>query len=168
MGLLQVATNTVTSAVASVTLTGIDTEDCVYMVTVNNFVSVNDGTTLRAKVTVSGTEQTTSNYQRANKALNASASFSNDSNTQAAFYLANAIGSAANEQTNLILYLYNFYKSDEFSFISNEVAGINSSGQLHGRQGGAAYKVAEAHDGLHFFAGTGNIESGTFTLYKVV
>ena len=35
MGLVQVATNTVTSAVASVTLTGIDSDD-VYMVAVNN------------------------------------------------------------------------------------------------------------------------------------
>ena len=42
MGLLQVATNTVTSAVASVTLTGIDSDD-VYMVSLNNvFASADD------------------------------------------------------------------------------------------------------------------------------
>ena len=165
--LVQVATNTVTSAVASVTLTGIDSDD-VYMVAINNFVSVNDGTTLRAKVTVSGTPQTVSNYSRANKVLKANTSFSNDATTQAAFYLANAIGSDTNEQTNLIMYLYNFNNSSEYSFITNEVAFITSSGNLQGRQGGAVYTVAEANDGLHFFAGTGNIESGTFTLYKVV
>ena len=39
--LIQVATNTVTSAVASVTLTGIDSDD-VYMVACSNVKSVND------------------------------------------------------------------------------------------------------------------------------
>ena len=34
-----------------------------------------------------------------------------------------------------------------------------------GSQGGAVYTVAEAHDGLFFGFDSGNIASGTFTLY---
>tara|TARA_R100000231_G_C5319461_1_gene162977 strand:- start:335 stop:463 length:129 start_codon:yes stop_codon:yes gene_type:complete len=41
MGLVQVSTNTVSSAVASVTLTGINSDD-VYMLTINNFVPSTD------------------------------------------------------------------------------------------------------------------------------
>tara|TARA_B100000575_G_C22642600_1_gene395606 strand:+ start:26 stop:532 length:507 start_codon:yes stop_codon:yes gene_type:complete len=168
MGLLQVATSTVTSAVSSVTLTGIS-EDCPYLFTANNVISVNDGTTLRARVTVGGTAQTGTNYARANKELKANTSFSNDSATQSAFYIANTIGSDTNEQQNFILYLYNFYSSSEFPFILNEVVGITSSGNLQGRQGGGVYTAtAQSNDGLQFFAGSGNLEAGTFSLYKVV
>ena len=168
MGLQQIATTTITSAVSSVTLTGI-TEDCVYMLTGNNVITVNDGTTLRARVTESGTAQTSTNYARSNKELNASTSFSNDTTTQSAFYLANTVGSASTEQQNFILYLHNFYSSSDFPYISNEVVGVNSSGQLNGRQGGGVYTATAAvNDGIQFFAGSGNLEAGTFTLYKVV
>ena len=44
--LVQVATETVTSAVASVTLTGIDSDD-VYMVAINNWKQVNDNTVVQ-------------------------------------------------------------------------------------------------------------------------
>ena len=54
MGLVQVATNTVTSAVASVTLTGIDSDD-VYAVMFNNVIPVSDAQKLTVKFTVSGT-----------------------------------------------------------------------------------------------------------------
>jgi len=168
MGLQQIATTTISSAVSSVTLTGI-TEDCVYMLTGNNVITVNDGTTLRARVTESGTAQTSTNYVRSNKELNASTSFSNDTTTQSAFYLANTVGSASTEQQNFILYLHNFYSSDDFPYISNEVVGVNSSAQLNGRQGGGVYTATAAvNDGIQFFAGSGNLEAGTFTLFKVL
>jgi len=168
MGLQQIATTTISSAVSSVTLTGI-TEDCVYMLTGNNVITVNDGTTLRARVTESGTAQTSTNYVRSNKELNASTSFSNDTTTQSAFYLANTVGSADTEQQNFILYLHNFYSSSDFPYISNEVVGVNSSAQLNGRQGGGVYTATAAvNDGIQFFAGSGNLEAGTFTLFKVL
>ena len=47
MGLVQVATNTVTSAVASVTLTGIDSDD-VYMVAVSGATVSDPVTEIRA------------------------------------------------------------------------------------------------------------------------
>ena len=61
MGLVQVATNTVTSAVSSVTLTGIDSSD-VYMIAMNNVVPVNNSVNLKSRVTKGGTADTTSNY----------------------------------------------------------------------------------------------------------
>ena len=61
MGLVQVATNTVTSAVSSVILTGID-DDSVYMLSINDVVASADGKQLTIRVTASGTAKTTSDY----------------------------------------------------------------------------------------------------------
>ena len=74
MALVQVATNTVTSAVASVTLTGIDSSD-VYMVAYNNVVPATDSNYLYARFTESGTPNSTSNYDLADKDLRASEAF---------------------------------------------------------------------------------------------
>ncbi len=81
MSLVQVATETVTSAVASVTLTGIDSDD-VYMLAMNNVQPVNDSGYLLMRVTESGTANTTSNYDSAMKNLRADTSFSNSNTGQ--------------------------------------------------------------------------------------
>ena len=61
MGLVQVSTNTVTSAVASVTLTGIDTDD-VYMLAYNDWRTDTDAPQCRLRVTKSGSADVTANY----------------------------------------------------------------------------------------------------------
>ena len=76
--LVQVATNTVTSAVASVTLTGIDSDD-VYMVALNNIIPVTAGS-FYSRVTASGTPQTTANYDYASKLLRSDTTFGSFSN----------------------------------------------------------------------------------------
>ena len=76
MGLIQVATATVTSAVASVTLTGID-DDSVYMVTHNNWSPVDDTVVCRFRVTKSGTAQSDANYDSASKSIASDTSFGN-------------------------------------------------------------------------------------------
>ena len=68
--------NTVTSAVASVTLTGIDSDD-VYMVAV--IILTTEQINMRLRVTTSGTADSTSNYDRASKILNSYATFANSS-----------------------------------------------------------------------------------------
>jgi hypothetical protein len=101
--LVQVEKNIVTSAVGSVTLTGIDSDD-VYMVAISNG----------------------------------------------------------------IFYCNNFNNASEFSFATFEMSYRNASGALKGDTGGFVHTVAEANDGVNFFMQSGNIASGTFTLYKVV
>ena len=64
--LLQVATNTVTSAVSSVSLTGIDSDD-VYMVAFNQVIGSSGNNNLEMRVTESGTANSTSNYDWAAK-----------------------------------------------------------------------------------------------------
>ena len=166
--LVQVATETVTSAVASVTLTGIDSDD-VYMVAINNYAPVSDGVDPITRVTVSGTAQSTSNYDRAIKILKANTSFGDVTGTnRSAFDVLTGAGTGEGEQNNAILYLYNFNSSSEYSFISVENCANNASNNFFGSQGGAVYTVQETHDGISFSLSSGNIASGTFTLYKVL
>ena len=75
MSLVQVATETVTSAVAFVDLIGTTTDD-VYMVAFNNVQPATDGTQLITRLLVSSSPDTTSNYDRAMKQLKATSTFS--------------------------------------------------------------------------------------------
>ena len=168
MGLVQVATNTVTSAVASVTLAGIDSDD-VYMVAISGAVPTSAGDGL-LRVTKGGTPDTTANYDRAFKGLRTDTTFSNLTATNATEF--RYIGGWSTVTTsgvggNSIVYLYNFNSSSEYSLITSESATMWSGGTL-GPQGGGVHTVASASDGIQFLFPTGNIASGTFTLYKVV
>ena len=168
MGLVQVATNTVTSAVASVTLTGIDSDD-VYMLVFNNFVPASDGQSPQMRVTESGTPNTTANYDVAQKRLFSNTGFLNSSATNLNQYSGFAgTGNATGENANCIMYLYNFNNASEYSFCSWEGTASSTSGNSAGRQGGGVFTSASACDGVQLFAGSGNIASGTFTLYRVV
>tara|TARA_Y100001963_G_scaffold24518_1_gene33086 strand:- start:455 stop:958 length:504 start_codon:yes stop_codon:yes gene_type:complete len=167
MGLVQVATNTVTSAVASVTLTTINTDD-VYMVALNNVAGTADAN-FNMRVTTSGTADSDSEYDKASKVFKANTSFGTTSDeNEAQWRINNTVGTDTGEQTNHILYLYNFNNSSEYSFYTNESAKLNASAVLEGYQGGGVHTVTETNDGVNFFFTSGNIESGTFTLYKVV
>jgi hypothetical protein len=167
MGLIQVATNTVTSAVASVTLTGIDSDD-VYMVAINNVQPVVDADYLRMRFTVSGSADTSSNYDRATKELRADTSFGNSYQTnQDAFnFIQNGTGTS--ETHNNIMYLYNFNNTSEYSFATFEEASFMYAVALRGRTGGGLLTETQATDGVNYFYPNGNIASGTFTLYRVV
>ena len=164
--LIQVDTETVTSAVASVTLTGIDSDD-VYMLVFNNFVPASGTQSPQMRVTESGIPNTTSNYDRAQKRLFANTGFLNSSGTNEDKFLGFAgTATGTGENGNCIVYLYNFNNASEFSFCTWE--GVASAGNTEGRQGGGVFTSASACDGVQLFAGVGNIASGTFTLYKVV
>ena len=76
MGLVQVATNTVTSATASVSLTGINSDD-VYMVTGVGIGVETNIRELNMRVTKSGTAQSDSEYDYAYKGLLGNTTFSN-------------------------------------------------------------------------------------------
>ena len=167
MRLVQVATNTVTSAVSSVTLTGIDSDD-VYLLAFNHIFVDTDQAAIRFRVTTGGTADSDSEYDRAHKVPRTNASFADVSSTNQTFWNYNELGTAGNEQANGIMYLYNFNNSSEYSFYTLESAERISSTELQGIAGGGVHTVAEANDGIQAFPSSGNISSGTFTLYKVV
>jgi hypothetical protein len=169
MGLKQVATNTVTSAVANVTLTGIDSDD-VYMVAFSNVAPATDGEKLRIRFTVSGSPDSSSNYDKATKKLRTDTTFSDISslNQDHLRISSSGIGTGTSETDNGILYLYNFNNSSEFSFVTIEESMLSNTAGLRGDMGGAVLTVAQACDGLQFLMSSGNLASGTFTLFKVI
>jgi len=166
--LVQVATETVTSAVASVTLTGIDSDD-VYMCAISNVGGSVDNQAVRSRFTVSGTADSSANYDRAQKVLRSNTTFSNSSGTgNPATYNFTSSGTGTQEVANAIYFMYNFNNASEYSFCTWEIVERDSSGNCNGSQGGGVLTVAQACDGIQFFMNSGNIASGTFTLYKVV
>ena len=167
MGLLQVATNTVTSAVSSVVLTGID-DDSVYMVAFNNVVGATNNVGLQIQLTKSGTAQSDSNYDFAYKNFRTDTTYSNSSATNNTAVSLGNTGTSTSESSQGIIYLYNFNSSSEYSFFTNETCHFNATPFLTGAQGGIVHTVASASNGVNFKMSSGNIDSGTFTLYKVV
>ena len=163
--LIKIQETTVTSAVASVTLTGIDSTYDVYMVKVNQMESVNDNVNPFLRFTVSGTGDSSANYDYAFKNLRTDSSFGNEAVTNDNEINLDNIGTGTGEQFNCVVYLFNFNNASEFSFITLEAVNRNSSGILKGRQGGGVLTVAQATDGVEFFMSSGNIDNGTFTLY---
>ena len=165
--LIKIAETTVSSAVASVTLTGIDSTYDVYMVKANNVSTTDDNSSIRLRVTTSGGgAQSTSNYDFAYKVLKSDAAFENSSNSNQdnmhLFYAG--ISNVAAENFNAIMYLFNFNNSSEYSFVTTEVSVLQYTGHLDGIQGGGVYTVAEAHNGVQIYV-PNTLDSGTFTLY---
>ena len=165
--LIKIDEEIVTSAVASVTLTGIDSTYDVYMVRVNKWETQIDARTPYMRFTVSGTDDTSANYDRAFKFLDATATFANGASTnQTQIQISANIGTSGNEFLNGVFYLFNFNNASEYSFVTGEMTGRDTGAGLFGGQGGAVLTVAQATDGVTFFLSSStNIAGGTFTLY---
>ena len=165
--LVQVATNTVTSAVSSVTLTGID-DDSVYLFTWVGVTCASDVNQNQIRITKSGTAQSDSEYDFASKQLFASTSFVNNGQVNQTSFKELYIGNNTGEMANGLVYLYNFNNSSRFSFVTREQVSISHVAQLQGVMGAGVHTVESASDGVNYFMASGNLTGGTFTLYKVV
>ena len=164
--LIKIAETTVTSALASVTLTGIDSTYDVYMLKVNNFTPSTDAQDMKIRVVESGTPNSTANYDIVAKLLRADTTFGNDTNTNdTSFDCSTAIGNDTGEAANWIFYIFNAYNSSEFTFFTQATVQLAHTGLLIGRQGGCVFTSASQVEGIQMFAGSGNIASGTFKLY---
>ena len=168
--LIKIAETTVSSAVASVTLTGIDSTYDVYKVVLSDIATDTDNVFLETRVTVSGTPDTSANYDIAYLKLRTDTSFSDgyQSNLTGMLYTPfDRLGTAGNENGNAIMYLFNFNNASEYSFVTVESTQRDkNSGTLVGEQGGAVHTVTQACDGLNFDMSSGNIDTGSkFTLY---
>ena len=174
--LVLIQETTISSSTASVSLVGIDSTFDVYKVVFNNVTfTTSSNTGFRARVTVSGTADTTSNYDRASLGIKANDTFNENSATnETSWDIANTSldGTVTGSQANGILYCFNFSNSSEFSFITKESSNFDDRGAgtvtLNGSQGGAVNTVAQACDGIQFFANTDNIAGGIFKLYGLV
>ena len=168
--LIKIDEEIVTSAVASVTLTGIDSTYDVYMVKMNNVISSVDGAGHFIRVTTSGTPDTTANYDRANKFFKSDNPFANISSINQTGWQNMTPGNDTGEQKNMILYLFNFNNASEYSFYTVEEAGLATNATLTGNQGGGVHTVAQACDGIqiYFLSGKYNIRHIHIIWFKEV
>ena len=168
MGLIQVATETVTSAVASVTLVDSSPTDDVYLVAFNNLLG-STATGVRYRFTVSGSADTSANYDYAQYRLQAQSSF--DTTAETNFTEVNFTGVVIGttvQSGNGLLYIYNMANPSEYTFATNETTNFYNGQSVAGYQGGAVLTENQITDGISLYMSSGNIASGTFTLYKVI
>jgi len=166
--LIKIAETTVTSAVASVTLTGIDSTYDVYVFQYNNVESATVNKYMSLRFTESGTANTTSNYDYGYKVLKANTTFANASGTNGTFFYThqNLFSTDAGQANNGTIYIFNANNSSEYTFMTIEGSAVGASDLLWGNQGGGVFTVTSAVDGVHFYMeDTGNLDKGTFTLY---
>ena len=165
--LIKIAETTVSSAVASVTLTGIDSTYDVYMAKVKNVLPVTNNVKLTARVTESSTPNTTANYDFAGKILKtAFTSSSTNATNQTAWELTDQeLGTGTQETGYGTIYIFNANNSGEYTYITNEMVCRDDNGNAFGNQGGGVFTSASTVNGIQFLMAIGNIASGTFTLY---
>ena len=167
--LVQVSTTTVDSSspVSSVTLTGI-TDNSVYFVAVSNAIGSDDNSALRFRVSTSGTPKTT-DYAVAYHRLRTDTTFSDISaSSDPSVTWAGGAGTGTGEASNLLVYLYNFYDSSEYSYGTMTPVTFMSTPKLEANTGAFIRKVAEENNEFNFFLQSGNFVNGTFTMYKQV
>tara|TARA_R100000742_G_C4266002_1_gene84080 strand:- start:16 stop:531 length:516 start_codon:yes stop_codon:yes gene_type:complete len=163
--LVLIDSESVTSGVASVTLTGIDSTYNVYVVTFNNVECSTDVQPLYLRVTTSGTADSDSEYDYAISELKSYSSGGTTAEQNVARWYITYIGTPAQEQANGVMHLYNFSNASGHSFYSIENTNLNSISKLSGAQGGGVHTVNEANDGVSFYMDSGNIDNGEFKLY---
>jgi hypothetical protein len=165
--LVKINEEIVSSAVASVTLTGIDSTYDVYVAQIINVVPSSDGEALRLRFTVGGSADISSNYHSAYKNLRGDSAFSNINNQTVDYIDLGTTGTGTQEMVNCTQYLYEFNNASSFSFASIEASIINNDSHLRGFQGGGQLGVSQATDGVYYFFNSGNITSGIFKLYGI-
>jgi hypothetical protein len=164
--LIKIAETTVSSAVSSVSLTGIDSTYDVYMVKVSNLQCDTDVEDVKCRVTESSTPNTTSNYDRASKLLRTNSSFADQFATnETSWDMGTNIGTGTGESSNFVQYIFNANNSSEYTFMTKEVAEFNSTPELLGQQGGGVFTSTSTVNGLQYFMDSGNIDNGSFVLY---
>ena len=162
--LIKIDEEIVTSAVGSVTLTGIDSTYDVYMLTMNNVIQTT-GSVYVMRVQVGGADQTGSHYDKAGKFLKANTTFQNVSDTNIAWYYPD--NNTVTNPYGAVHYIFNANNSGEYTFFTTEAINSNDA---QGYQGGGVYKQGSQVDGVSLLAfsgtpGGGVFSSGTFTLY---
>jgi len=167
--LLQVATETVTTNTNRLNLTGIDSDD-VYLATYHNVQGSIDNTNFLIRLANSGTADISANYDYASKKLFVNTTFGTQSGTNnTSAPLGINLGNATNETAQGLIYIYNIYNASEYTFGTQEGSYQQYNGNNnHGWQGGWVHTVASSYNEFQFLFSSGDITSGTFTLYKVV
>lgn len=172
MSLQQVSTYTVTTPVADFYLDGID-DTSVYKLVCTNVQMSSTNADVYVRVGDSSGSDSTTNYQYASRNLYSQGSSIQNSSSGVYGYwdlfFINMQGVATlGANGSGVAYLHNWYDSAENSVILWDLLHTyTGAAHTYGNKGGGRTISAGQHTRIYFGFG-GNIEKGTFTLYKVV
>ena len=179
MNFTQVDTFTLTSAANTVTIGGgtggssstnfaINTDD-VYALFYRDVYMTNDGAVSAVRLTKSGdgTAVTSSNYDNARMNIYANQAHYDAANQNSTSFPMIGCGTTSQESQQGLFWLYNFNSSSLFSQVNWHQQVTTETPEYIGPAGGGTLDLDETHDGVQFFANSGNIANGTWTLYKI-
>ncbi len=170
MNLKQVSKIILTSATQNVTLTGIS-ENCVYMLALNNVHVGADGGICDMQPTTSGSPDTTNNIAISWTLVRANNSYQNFGNTPQDIFRFTDGMSTAPASLNAIAFLYSWYDSNEYSYVTIQPAYNHGSEGVRGHIQAGVKKETTSHDGVYINtnqSGGGGFQAGSqFVLYKV-
>ena len=156
----------VSSAVPSVSLTGIDNTYDVYLLILNNVSPATLNADVYLRVNESGTASSDSDYDIAYRQLRTDSTAGNvANNNHAQWGLSGSLENEAGKTFNGICYIFNANNSSEYTFMTMENAYMADDGTFLGNQGGGVYTQTTTVDGLNISFDTGNIDAGSFVLY---
>lgn len=165
--LIQVDSETITTATSTVTLTGI-TDNSVYLVVGRNIKGDTDNKAFRFRCSDDGTP-ITSDYDVAYYRIRTSSPANIGATSQAHISIGGVgTGSSGNEQSNFHMMLYNMFNSSEYSTGTFVPVTYNATPVLEGNTGSFGLRNAQRTNEAHFLLQSGNFTSGQFAMYKVL
>ena len=169
--LVQVNKSIVDTAVSSILLTGIDTNNA-YQLVMTNITPSTINADVQLCLTESGTGSGDSDYDRSAKQTRSDTTFSDLADTnQTGFLLSGSLNNTVGKGFNGIVNIFNANDSSEYTYTTYETSYIAEDGStLLGMQGGGVYTQTTAVDGIEIklVSPTSNISSGTVALYEVL
>ena len=170
-----ITSTTVTSDVASVSLTGIDATYDIYKVIIFNARSNNvAGGSWRGRWLVSGSPETGNTYytqwyrfrytSASNDMIYGGLATDYRYNGNTLMYFGDA-GADTGECFNSKIDLYKAYDNDSEGRFGVETLGTKNNGELEVAKGGGYRKAKQQYNGIQIFVDSYSIASGTFSLY---
>ena len=167
LGQLELIETQTVSNVAEVDFTNLGTYN-VHFMTFNDIHSANDNVILGIRFYESGTLETASVYQYAYQYGNVNGSFGDSRSTiQNRIYTLMNVGNATNETANGYSYFYNLIDSSKYSFSTFQSMTINNQPNGNMNFGSGVLPQASTVTGINVVMQSGNITSGSISLYGI-
>ena len=167
---VKIATATVSSAVSSIDLTGMDSTYQNYMVEIDNVVNASDNVQFQLRFIQGGSTITDSNYwsQVCRQGISEGIINTEESANASAANIAHGVANDNNPQLNGRMFIYNAPTTDASTSFCADISlrhRDNHDHQKHDSHG--ELRNTTASTGITFRMSSGNITAGTFRLYGI-
>ena len=167
---VKIATATVSSAVSSIDLTGMDSTYQNYMVEIDNVVNATDNVQLRFRFIQGGSTVTSSIYdsQILRFGIAEGNTFLNKAENNDYLMLSQGTDANNDPQLNGRMFIYNAPVTDAHTSYNSDISHQHYDNHDHQRNlGHGEIENNTASTGMTFFFSSGNITAGTFRLYGI-